>query len=336
MQQTTKLFFWLFLAIFLSACDASREQTTSLPTRAATAVSPLVALPTAPAATATAIANTATPTVTNTPTPTATATPTSTPTATPTATAVPFGTITTIGYSAGGRPIENYQFGNGSTLIILIGGIHGGYEWNSTLLIYELIDYLFANPDIVPPSITLHIIPAANPDGLFRVTGVNGRFTVDDVALDIFPGRFNDNGVDLNRNWDCNWQPEGTWRDQPVDAGDYPFSEPENVALRDFIVPRNPAVTIFYHSAFNAIFAAGCPNVGPRTRELADVYATAANYPIYEQFTSYEITGDSGDWLTTQNIPSITVELSTHSSLDWTRNLNGLLAVLDYYGNLQP
>lgn len=323
----------LFIIVFtlllaLTACSSSPQSTTEavVPTRLE-----LVVLPTdtPPPATATAVSPIpATVTLTPTPEPTATAT----PTATPTATAVPFGAVTTIGYSVGGRPIESYQFGSGATNIILIGGIHGGYEWNSILIAYEFIDYILENPDIIPESITLHIIPSANPDGQFKVTGVNGRFRESDVSTNTVPGRFNDNNVDLNRNWDCNWQPTGIWRDQTVSAGPYPFSEPENIALRDFIVPRNPAVTIFYHSAFNAIFMSGCPAIGPRTRALAELYAAAANYPTYEEFPSYPITGDAGDWLTTQNIPSITVELSTHSSLDWTRNLNGLLAILEQYG----
>lgn len=329
MPRIRLLFFWFLLIVWLGACTTPTPQVTPdiLPTRQKTAV-----LPTIPTATTFSIPATATmiPSVT----PSSTPMSTSTPTITPTATAVPFGTASIIGYSAGNHAIESYQFGNGPTTIILIGGMHGGYEWNSILLAYQFIDYLLANPDSLPATLTLFIIPSANPDGQVKVTGITGRFTTTDIAYDTIPGRFNDHGVDLNRNWDCQWQPTGTWRDQTVSGGSYPFSEPESRVLRDFIVAQDPVATIFYHSAFNAIFTGGCPTIGPRTRELAEIYAGAANYTIYEQFDSYPITGDAGDWLTTQNIPSITVELSSHESLDWTRNLNGFLAVLAHFGNI--
>ena len=266
------------------------------------------------------------------PSPTATAVPALTPTniPMPTPTPIPFGHKTFIGRSVQHRPIENYQFGQGPLTVTFVGGMHGGYEWNSTLLMYELMDYLHAQPDFLPPAITLHIIPAANPDGIHRIVGHNNRFTADDISGDIFPGRFNANNVDLNRNWDCDWQPTGFWRDQTVSAGDYPFSEPENRHLRDFIEAQNPLVVIFYHSVFEAVFTAGCPDTFPLSRELADVYGQAADYPVYDQFPAYEISGDAGDYLAKVGIPAFTVELSTRESTDWARNLAGMKALLAY------
>ncbi|MCA9970437.1 MAG: hypothetical protein KC425_09495, partial [Anaerolineales bacterium] len=216
-------------------------------------------------------------------------------------------------------------------VILLIAGIHGGYEWNTILLAYELIDYLHENPDVIPPNVTLFVIPSANPDGQLLVTGTADRFTPADVAANTVPGRFNANGVDLNRNWPCNWTPQGTWRDQPVSGGSAELSEPENHALFNFIIRQQPVATVFYHSALNAIFTAGCPDTFPPSRELADVYATAASYPVYEQFTSYAVTGDAGDWMARVGYAAFTVELSTHQSLDWTRNLEGILALLAHF-----
>jgi hypothetical protein len=268
------------------------------------------------------------PTPTPMPSATATAVPTITPLPTPTP--IPFGHKTIIGRSVQQRPIENYQFGQGPLSVIFVGGIHGGYEWNSTLLMYELMDYLHAHPGILPPAITLHIIPAANPDGIHRIVGHNNRFTADDISGDIFPGRFNANDVDLNRNWDCDWQPTAVWRNQPVSAGEYPFSEPENQYLRDFIEAQRPLVVIFYHSVFDAIFTAGCPDTFPPSRELAEVYGLAADYPVYDHFPAYPISGDAGDYLAKVGIPAFTVELSTRESTDWERNLAGINALLVY------
>lgn len=241
------------------------------------------------------------------------------------------GASSVLGNSAGGLAITSYQFGNGPDQIIFIGGIHGGYEWNTILLAYRAIDYFLDNPTAIPFNITLTIIPAANPDGLFMISGKEGRFSPSDLPTDTTPGRFNANNVDLNRNWDCSWQPFGLWRANEVSAGEYPFSEPENIILRDFIVNKAPVATVFFHSALNAIFTAGCPETLPGSREIADVYAAAANYPVYEQFTSYPVTGDAGDWLATQHIPSFTVELRNHYDLDWSQNLAGMLALLGYF-----
>jgi hypothetical protein len=109
------------------------------------------------------------------------------------------------------------------------------------------------------------------------------------------------------------------------------FSEPENQALRDFLLGVDPAAVIFWHSAANAVFAAGCPDLYLPSYQLATIYGRAANYPIRDAFTSYTITGDATDWLATQGIPAITVELINHYDLDWEQNRAGVLTVLTFF-----
>lgn len=322
---------WLAVVLLLSACQAQKNDNEVVVQQS---ITPRFSPEPSPAANSTAVAqqsaSNSTPTVL--PSATATAVPTLAPTITPVSmpTPIPFGHKTSIGRSVQQRPIDSYQFRRGPLTVIFVGGIHGGYEWNSTLLMYELMDYLHAHPNILPPAITLHIIPAANPDGIYRIVGHNNRFTAGDISGDIFPGRFNANDVDLNRNWDCDWQPTAVWRNQSVSAGEYPFSEPENQYLRDFIEAQKPLVVIFYHSVFEAVFTAGCPETFPPSRELAEVYGQAANYPVYDQFPAYPISGDAGDYLAKVGIPAFTVELSTRESIDWTRNLAGMKALLSY------
>lgn len=236
-----------------------------------------------------------------------------------------------IGASYEGRPIYSYRFGIGPTPIVFVGGIHGGYEWNTILLAYQAMDYFAAQPYRIPANVTLFIIPVANPDGLFAVTQKEGRFLVADLAEDTFPGRFNGRNVDLNRNWDCQWSATGVWRDQPVSGGSQPFSESENRALRDFFLEKRPALVLFWHSAANGVFAAGCPETDGLSRQLATIFGSASGYPVYERFAYYPVTGDAGDWLSTQGIPSISIELKTHEALDWEENLAGILALLAHY-----
>lgn len=243
------------------------------------------------------------------------------------------GAASVIGLSAGKRPLTAYQFGNGPNQVVLVGGIHGGYEWNTIVLAYRLIDYFAEQPTAIPETVTLHIIPSANPDGQFAVTGQNGRFVFDDVDLtaDNFSGRMNDNDVDLNRNWDCNWQETALWREQEISAGTFPFSEPETVALRDFFLDLQPSAVIFLHSAANAVYGAGCADTYEPAYALATLYGTAAAYPVHESFDYYQVTGDASDWLALQHIPAISVELQTHEALDWEQNVAGLTAVLDNF-----
>jgi hypothetical protein len=244
--------------------------------------------------------------------------------------AAPYG-VYDIGLSSRGFPLTAYQFNNGPRHIVIVGGIHGGYEWNTILLAYKAIDYFLEHPAVVPDSITLTIIPAANPDGQELVTGKTNRFTIEDLVEDTFPGRFNGRDVDLNRNWDCQWAATALWRDRNISGGDRPFSEPETIVLRDFLLQHQPEAVIFLHSAANGVFASGCPDTHQPSMDLARIYGEAAGYPVYKRFSAYEVTGDAGDWLTTQGISSISVELKNHENLDLEQNLAGILAVLNQY-----
>ncbi len=253
-------------------------------------------------------------------------------TPTPTATFAAYGVPQDIGVSAGGRPITSYRFGFGSQTLVFVGGIHGGYEWNTILLAYEMIDYFLANPDRISANLSLYIIPSANPDGQFAVTGVDGRFTPEDVSANIEPGRFNANQVDLNRNWACGWQEEAYWGDTLVSGGKLPFSEPETAALRIFFFREKPEMVLFWHSKADGLYVGSCDELYQPSKDIAEIYGTASGYRVNEQFTAYPISGDASDWLATQNIPAFTVELKTRSQTDWSENLAGVLALLDYYG----
>ncbi len=244
-------------------------------------------------------------------------------------------TTTIIGTSTEGRTIEAYTFGNGSKNLVFVGGIHGGYEWNSSLLAYMFIDYLIAHPETIPKSVTLHVIPVANPDGLAKVTGKTRRFSVADVSSDEAiqsSGRFNARGVDLNRNFDCDWKPKSSWRNKEVSGGSSAFSEPESIALKTFLLQVRPLVAVFWHSQSGGVYASQCGGMLlPETREAMNVYASASRYKAVETFDAYATTGAAEDWLASVGIPAITVELTTHSDVDWDVNLAGASALIQRY-----
>lgn len=326
----------LLLILILAACGS---ETAPPPTLIATAgpvqtftpvptASPT--LPSSPTPMPTTAVPTATPVLQY---PTETPLPSSTPP--PTATTMALAEEQVIGMSVEERPLIAYQFKNGPNQVVFVGGMHGGYEWNTTALAYEAIDYFTNNPDTIPDSVTLTIIPTINVDGLAQVAEIANTIEVDEVAElpleELLPARFNANNVDLNRNWDCKWHKSAYWRDQWVSGGPEPFSEPEVISLRDFLLEKSPEVVVFWHSAADGVFASGCGELFEPSLTAANVYGLAAGYPVYEAFELYLITGDAGDWLSEQDIPAITVELKDHTSTDLLENLEGMRALLDSF-----
>jgi predicted deacylase len=253
----------------------------------------------------------------------------------PTATTTAF-TREVIGKSVEGRELEAYTYGKGPHHLLFVGGMHGGYEWNSVLLARQMMTYLEA-PQNVPSQLTVTIIPSINPDGVYKATGKVGAFAAADATTSasvLASARFNAHGVDLNRNFDCKWQPESTWRSQKVSAGTAAFSEPEAAAIRDWVFKNKPEAAIFWHSQANAVYASECLNgILPETLKIMNLYAGAAGYPSVSSFDAYPVTGDVEGWLASINIPAITVELSTHETVEWDRNLAGTKALLQHYQN---
>lgn len=235
--------------------------------------------------------------------------------------------IQIIGLSVEGRPITVHTFGNGQNHVLLVGGIHGGYEWNTVLLAQQVVSFFEQYPNMIPSDVTLHIVPVLNPDGLYKIMGdgpiASEHITVNDTVV----GRFNANSVDLNRNWDCKWQANAQFRQQVVSGGTAPFSEPETATMRDFILETRPSAVVFWHSKASLIVPGQCGDRYEPSWMLADVYGAASGYPV-NFFTAYPVTGDATDWLAAQNIPSIVVELTTQSQPEFEQNLAGIKAIL--------
>ena len=239
-----------------------------------------------------------------------------------------------IGKSVEGRNITAFSYGTGEKEILFVGGIHGGYEWNTVMLAYELMDYFKENPDQIPKNITFTVMPTLNPDGLYKITGKDGRFNLTDVGMAkvLGEGRFNANNVDLNRNFDCSWKPEAKWRDKIVSAGTSAFSEPETLAFKNLVLKKKPVAVVFAHSASNGVFGSSCGGqISSETRALMSTYSKASLYPVNDTFSAYPVTGDASDWLSTVGVPAISVELATHESIEFDKNLAGAKALMEIF-----
>lgn len=233
---------------------------------------------------------------------------------------VPF----SIGESVEGRPLLAYRFGEGPVFIALIGGIHGSYEANTVMLANRFIDFLRGSPEVVPSNVSVFVIPAMNPDGLAR-TGPRGRV--------------NANRVDLNRNWGCDWiEDAASYQGVPFTTGSSAFSEPETRAVREFLLHNDVRVAVFYHSRGSVVFYGECGQAG-QSLELATSLSRATGYHV-EDSAEYpttralpgSITGEAADYLDSQGVAAIDVELSSREkdSIGWEENHKGLLAILDH------
>lgn len=229
-----------------------------------------------------------------------------------------------IGTSVAGRILRAYRFGTGPVFVALIGGIHGSYEANTTMLATQFTELLRGSPEIVPSAISVFIIPAMNPDGLER-TGARGRV--------------NANQVDLNRNWGCDWVKDtDSYLGVPFSTGSSSFSEPETRAVRDFLLQNDFKIVVFYHSRGAVVFHGECGETG-QSVELAEAVSEATGYPVVDS-AEYpvtraipgSITGEGADYFDSQGLSAIDVELSSHDrhKIDWERNRRGLLAIMDY------
>jgi len=250
-----------------------------------------------------------------------------------------------IGTSVQGRDITAYRFGSsatsseraGNSQLLFAGGIHGGYEYNTTLLSYDLINYLENNGDVIPDGVSVTVIPVINPDGLEKIAGTTtDSFTAADMpsVSETIPGRFNANDVDLNRNFACNWQSTGTWQDRQVDAGSSAFSEPESQAVRDYINTNKPSAAVVFYAAAGGVYSSRCNDpVTQASTNLMNTYAEASGYPAEGEFTAYDVSGDMVNWMAKQDIPAVSVLLSNHTDTEWEINKAGINAVLQSYAN---
>lgn len=244
-------------------------------------------------------------------------------------------TSTVIGTSIEGRDIVAYHYGTGTHEILFVAGIHGGYAWGTSLVAYEAMDYLAKNSATVPANVRVTIIPVLNPDGLYTVVGTTGRFAASAVSSSqekAVAGRFNAHTVDLNRNFDCDWKASGTWQSKTVSGGTSPFSEPESAALKRYVEAHAPTAVVAWYSAAGGVYASSCgAGVSSETRALMNTYANASGYAAHEDFDSYAVTGDMVNWFAKNGVPAISVLLTTHEDMEWSKNQKGIDAVLTQY-----
>jgi protein MpaA len=201
-----------------------------------------------------------------------------------------------VGQSVGGRPIEATIFGDGATLALVHGGIHGD-EPGAVEVVRRLVALApnWAGRRVVA-------IPAVNPDGLVAGTKDNAR------------------GVDLNRNFPSrNWSKEHPPGYFP---GTQPLSEPESAALSEVIERERPARIVAVHQPFR------CVNFDGPARALAEQMSEQCGWPVRES-VGYPTPGSFGSlYGVDRGLPVITLELPRPATdEDLMAGLRAILAV---------
>ena len=159
--------------------------------------------------------------------------------------------------SVEGRDLLLIEFGKGDKKIFMCGTHHAREYISTTYLMYMIDRYAYMyetgqnlwnyNIKEILEKVTFCIVPMVNPDGVNLVqNGINSVKNYDFVSkLPITEGKqygykawkANVNGVDLNWNYDFDWNVE---RNKNVRGssgfnGDYPNSEPEVQAIINYI-----------------------------------------------------------------------------------------------------
>lgn len=170
-------------------------------------------------------------------------------------------------------------------------------------------------------SYNVAFVPLVNPDGAaFAVNGLqNLPNNIKHSLIKINGGedfalyKANANGVDLNNNFNANWQTQFTNKTQPSSQGYYgakPFSEPESRTIARFTKKLKPFITISYHLKGEEIYFDffQTEHNYKRDQQIAQVFAKSTGYTI--KTTQNCSSGGYKDWcVQALGIPALTIEL---------------------------
>lgn len=245
-----------------------------------------------------------------------------------------FTELKTIGKSVEGRDIYAIKLGKGKKEILMDGSVHAR-EHMTTNVILEMLDTYSAHylknsnyegysPRSLLNNVSIWFIPILNPDGVTLVqSGANGvkngqlATKINKGSTNFQAWKANVRGVDLNDNFDSNWDKINSTVKSPSPSGyrgPRVFSEPESRALRDFVLSRDFKGYYSYHSSGQIIYWFNFQKDGQATRDIT----IARNI---SSLTGYRIvppmfivgTGASTDWFIKQTkMPGLVIEISPY------------------------
>ncbi len=245
----------------------------------------------------------------------------------------PFLHIGSIGKSVLGREIPMLRIGRAKEYVVFAGAFHGSeYITNSLLLTfcYELSNAI-ANDGIIEGLNVrramygrgLIIVPLVNPDGceisIHGKSGCLGNFSfINRISGgDLVHFNANARGVDINHNFDANWEAVRE-RERKAEifgpaktrfGGYSPESEPETVALCNLCRENNIRHAVAFHSQGEVIYAPEGENPPKRSDKMAEIMSASSGYSI-DYPEGLAVGGGFKDWFVKEfNRPAFTVEV---------------------------
>ena len=238
-----------------------------------------------------------------------------------------------IGKSVEGRPIYAIRLGNGKKEVLFDASLHAR-EHMSTNVVLEMLDtygfhylnktkYAGFNVRSTLDAVSIWFVPMMNPDGVTLVQ--SGAKAVKNGALatringssNFARWKANVRGVDLNDNFDANWNKVKSSTKKPAFqgyGGPRAFSEPESVALRDFVRRHSFKTYISYHSSGQVVYWFQWQKGAQAARDLtlARRITSLTGYSIVPPMY-LPGSGSSADWfIHEKKMPGLTIEISPY------------------------
>jgi len=245
-----------------------------------------------------------------------------------------FTKLETIGKSVEGRDLYALKVGTGKKEILMDGSLHAR-EHMTTNVLMEMIDsytghYLNKtysagyNVRQILEQTSIWFVPMVNPDGVTLVQNGKNAVKNGDLASRINGStnfarwKANVRGVDLNDNFDSGWSVISSTIKKPNYMGyrgPRVFSEPEAVALKNFVEKHNFKSYISYHSAGQVLYWFMFQQDAQLARDiqyvnqLKSITGYTVMSPLYKRGS-----GASTDWFIqkTKN-PAVTVEIGPYT-----------------------
>ena len=162
-----------------------------------------------------------------------------------------------IGKSVENRDLLLIEFGRGENKIFVCGAHHAREYITTTYLMYAIDNYSYAyrtnsmwgnySPKQILDNVTFTIVPMVNPDGVNLVQNgldatehaseLSQMRIMDNPAAGYRAWKANIRGVDVNWNYDKDWTFERNKNERGSTGfnGDMPYTEPETIAVSNFV-----------------------------------------------------------------------------------------------------
>ena len=201
-----------------------------------------------------------------------------------------------IGESVMEKKIYCLKIGTGKNKIF-INGAHHGLEYLTSAFIMRFLekysyafstgsDFFGVSADTLFKNTSLFAVPMVNPDGVdiaihgMDITNPYHRKLISMVGIHSFNKvwQANANGVDINHNYNANWQTVEKYPSPSKYSGPYSESEPETKAITDFVRSENFDILIAFHSQGGEIYYDFDGKMSADSSELAKKFASVSGY----------------------------------------------------------